>query len=1286
MQQQKASEAEPLYREVLDIRKANHPLQSQEVIFATKELATCLSQLKRYLEAEQLYRTALASQEALTGIDSLPVAEDLNFVARALVNQRRFQDADGLFHRLLAIRESKQSADHPDKAQALGEYGNNLLELNRLDEAEKAFRTALKIRAQHSGPVSDEVRDTTNSLVTTLKRLKRYDDAESLLAQAVVDAGIDRTPERTNLRSLMADLAKLQMEREEFPAAAETFRSLVQTCEQLFGASDGRTLSALYKLAGALRSLNRYDDTVSVYRRIVEILEADKKSDSLDMAFALHELGLNLYDNNRFKEALDVVRPALEIRRKRLKADDQAITYTMGVLAASLAALGDQDAGEALLKAGIEQLDRKSEKYDERLIEKLADLSTFYNRLNRYRDAERALTQAASIAEAMPEKPHNTVTTIREGLGRTFYLQGRYADAEREYDKALSNALSTPNKSDLRIANIYSDLGVVFNAMGKYADAERAGRRALAVREAATGPDSLEVTISLNNLGSLYSLNGLESEAEAFMRRALAIKEKSLQPNHPDIALGIVNLASLKSDQGKDADVEILLRRALSINEVNFGPDSPEVIYVKKQFADLYARTGRQSEAEGLYQSVIRGYRKTLGKDHPDVADAEVAFADYFVELDRYDEARSYYQDAYRIFLLTYGQEHRSTARALNGIGAVFVSERNWKKALESYALATLEYLKRRDGGAGAERAQLADQSTVKANSAVGSFRAVAKMAYQLYLAADKDEDWIARSFENAQWASQTDAAASLTKMSSRLATGNDRLALLIRARQDGEARWNALDKILLEKMNQEGAARDMKAERTLRTELADISNKIGEVNDILAKEFPNYTAFANPKPLNIADVQAQLGPDEVMLFFLDTRKRQPLPAESFVWGVTREKVVWYRLPLSEDGLSKSVSDLRQALGVGSVSRSAVSLLTSDDGSYDLKLAHDLYKALFGQIEDLIAGKRLIIVPSRSLAALPFQVLVTSLPAGSDMSDDRYRRANWLIKNHAISILPSVGALKVLRDLPDRTQGGLPYLGIGNPLLTGADGKDRRAWSSLDCKLDGARIVKNSTDRPQTIKLSALYRGPEVNLTELRQLAPLPETRDELCDTAASMGVGEEALLMGPRATEGNINSMNSSGKLAQYRVLHFATHGLVAGDFTGLMEPAIVMSPPENAVENDNGLLTASEISALKLNADWVILSACNTAAGAAGKTEALSGLANAFFYAGTQSLMVTHWAVDSEAAVELTTQTFKRLANEPSMGRAEALRQSMMSVIDRGGAAAHPSYWAPFILVGDR
>jgi CHAT domain-containing protein len=129
------------------------------------------------------------------------------------------------------------------------------------------------------------------------------------------------------------------------------------------------------------------------------------------------------------------------------------------------------------------------------------------------------------------------------------------------------------------------------------------------------------------------------------------------------------------------------------------------------------------------------------------------------------------------------------------------------------------------------------------------------------------------------------------------------------------------------------------------------------------------------------------------------------------------------------------------------------------------------------------------------------------------------------------------------------------------------------------------------------------------------------------------------------------------------------------------------LLSIPKDPSEFDDGLLTSSEVAQLKLNADWAVLSACNTIAGDKPGAEALSGLARSFFYAGARALLVSHWSVDSDAATRLTTATFDRMKSDPKLGRAEALRQAMLAYLadTTSPKNAYPAIWAPFALIGE-
>jgi CHAT domain-containing protein len=207
----------------------------------------------------------------------------------------------------------------------------------------------------------------------------------------------------------------------------------------------------------------------------------------------------------------------------------------------------------------------------------------------------------------------------------------------------------------------------------------------------------------------------------------------------------------------------------------------------------------------------------------------------------------------------------------------------------------------------------------------------------------------------------------------------------------------------------------------------------------------------------------------------------------------------------------------------------------------------------------------------------------------------------------------------------------------------------------------------------------------------LAALPRLPETADEIRGIAAALGADEARdVFLQTRANEQSVKVTD----LEAYRIVAFATHGLVAGDLDGLTQPALALTAPEVARVPGDGLLTMEKILALKLDADWVVLSACNTGSGSGAGAEAISGLGRAFFYAGARALLVSSWPVETTSARALTTRLFQPRRESAVLTRAKALQRTMNEMIDEAAfredgravfSYAHPIFWAPFSLVGD-
>ncbi|CCD94553.1 conserved exported hypothetical protein [Bradyrhizobium sp. ORS 375] len=814
---------------------------------------------------------------------------------------------------------------------------------------------------------------------------------------------------------------------------------------------------------------------------------------------------------------------------------------------------------------------------------------------------------------------------------------GQYREALPLAQAMVARLEATANKRDLAAA--LTNLGQVLASLGRDAEAELIYKRAISLYEAALGLDSVEIAPALNNLAALYQRQQRYAEAEPLFVRALAIREKALGSSHPDVGQALNNLATLYERQDRHRDAEPLFKRALVIYRKAAGNDSAPVATLLNNLGQLTKSDGRFDEAEPLIRQSLAIREKLLGADHPDVARSLNNLADLKQRQQRYDDAEPLFVRALAIRERALGPDHPDAVTALNNLAGLYLA-----------------------AGRNTDALRLIDR-------AVARGQAQSKVALPVLFAAGRDGGMPAgQAFDAAidvvQRSAQSQAAAAVDKLAVRLAAGNDRLAELVRKDQDLAAANDALDKSLIAAVSRPAGQRDLAAEARDKARLAAIIAERAGLRATLAREFPDYAALSNPLPLKLAEIQPLLAGDEALVAFAAVDDR------SFVLAITRDRFDWRQVPVGTDGLARDVMRFRRGLAPGALQDGG-----DPSALFDLAVAHALYRTLLQPVDALIKDKRsLLIVPSGPLTALPFHLLVTEPPAAPVPGNVAgYRDAAWLLRRHAVAVLPSLGSLKALRGGPGGDRGGRPMIGFGDPVFDPALAAGPRRSATKQA----ARSIA-------TLAYTEFWRGAGVDRSQLaRALAQLPDTADELNAVASDLGAPASDLHLGTDASESTVKHT----PLADYRIVYFATHGLVAGDVKGLAEPSLALSIPASPSALDDGLLTASEVAQLKLNADFVVLSACNTIAGDKPGAEALSGLARAFVYAGARALLVTHWAVDSAAATRLMTDTFHRLKEHPTIGRSEALRQAMLALLDdrSSPANAYPSVWAPFVLLGE-
>ena len=519
----------------------------------------------------------------------------------------------------------------------------------------------------------------------------------------------------------------------------------------------------------------------------------------------------------------------------------------------------------------------------------------------------------------------------------------------------------------------------------------------------------------------------------------------------------------------------------------------------------------------------------------------------------------------------------------------------------------------------------------------------------------------------------------ALAASSARATAKDPALAELVRKEQDLGKQVNAQLGTLNNVLSLPSGERDDKGVQAINASINGLRAERLKARQEIDQRFPAYADLVSPRPPSVEQIKATLVDGEAMLSFYFGQ------TSSFVWAVPKNgPVAFAAIKASSGDIESKVRKLREAL-------EPQAAMISDIPPLDLKLAYELYSLLLQPVESgWKPAKNLVVVTNGALGLLPLSLLPTS--ATEIRSDDdplfsSYRNVPWLARTHAVTTVPSAAALRTLRQLPPGKPARGELIAFGDPYFS----KEQEAEAASADKVRVADAGGNTT-RGGPLKRRNSPKLEGVDSAELAMLPRLPDTSEELKSIALALQADPSKVLnLGKQANEQAVKTMDLSG----FKVLAFATHGLVPGELNGLSQPALALSSPTVTGGEGDGLLTMEEILGLKLDADWVVLSACNTGAGAGAGAEAASGLGRAFFYAGTRALLVTNWSVHSQSARELMTDLFRRQAQDPKLTRGEALRQATMALMDGPGysgadgktefAYAHPLFWAPYTIIGD-
>jgi CHAT domain-containing protein len=418
---------------------------------------------------------------------------------------------------------------------------------------------------------------------------------------------------------------------------------------------------------------------------------------------------------------------------------------------------------------------------------------------------------------------------------------------------------------------------------------------------------------------------------------------------------------------------------------------------------------------------------------------------------------------------------------------------------------------------------------------------------------------------------------------------------------------------------------------------------------EFVRRSVPRVADLATPRPLPVREFQRRLGSGEALLATLVT------PRDLYVWAVTQSGVTLARQRITEREVTDTVQRLRAGLIPGS------SAATGKLPPFDAAAAHELYRLVLAPVEGALKGVTTVVWYGHGpLGSVPPAVLVTALPPKPKlMTPAEFAATKFLVDRFAFAALADLSLFPWHRDQAQAGRREARFLGVGAPMLSAEE-------------LSGA-------PRSRSYELAGALDGKA-----LAELPKLAESVDEMKGIAGILGEGNSTLWLGPDAREDRFKGDSLRG----YSTIALATHGFLADEVQDVREPSLMLALTPDAKDRYDGILTATEIAGLALDADLVILSACNTAAAdGRPRAETFTGLTQAFFTAGTRSMMVSHWPVMSGAAVQLSVATV-RGAHEQDLALAKSLQVAMQAARREGAQnpiESHPSYWGPFVIVGD-
>ena len=1009
-----------------------------------------------------------------------------------------------------------------------------------------------------------------------------------------------------------------------------------------------------------------------------------------------------------YAEAERLARDALRAGIAGFGAGDSNVAASHSALAAALLRSNDLAGAETGFRQALAIYEARLGAEHEFVGAMRNNLGLVLERQGNLAGAELLLRSALAIKEKHAGRDNPDTAVTLANLARVLDRQGKSGQLARTSDAALA-AVAAPTVPGAEPA---ADATRTAPAAADPAQAEALHRSALAVHEKQLGPEHPSTLATLVNLGNVMLLQGKFSAAEQVFRRVLAAREKVLGPQHPDTAVSLNNVANALFEQSKQEEggatggadaapgrrlrvgvgparqlpeAEALYRRALAIQERTPDAAGPALAATLNNLAVLLAGRGRFDDALPLHRRAIEIAGRALGPSHPDTATMLTTLAITYDRQGRIAEAESLFGQA--LLIARESGLQRNLLVNASSMGYSLARRGRLREALPHYreAVDALEALYAQSRGMAEESRQafLGQFSYL-----YGEVIRILGVLHAQTPAAGLDREALAVASR-----SQSRVFSEMLRQADVGRLSDDPAFAAAKAQREAlQQEIAGLRLAFLSVAAGDAGGAERKTAFGGRLEQAQTSLNRSEA--LLWRDYPRYMELTDPRPVSADDVQQKLlRPGEVLLCL------SLLPNQAVVFAVTRERFRMSIAQLPREEIARRVGLIRQPM-----ERIARGDPPTVLRQVDPALLAGLYRELIEPVADLLAGaSRVLVVADGALYALPLDLLVTAygaperarfeaLRAASDGSGDQpflaeYATLTYAGAAHRFTYLPSLAALVSQRSGPrPAATYARELVAFADPVF-GVEAGEAAGYAAVTRNLLGALATLGPDGAPR--------------------IARLAETAQEAREVA--LIAGEPSLVLTRRQAQ---EKRAKSGVLKDARYVLFATHGFLGADFLQGLDPggsadgssraaarSAALAQPGLALtltgdlEGEDGLLSMKEvIEDLRLSAELLVLSACNTVgdAQAAGNGEGFAGLTRAFMFAGARRLMVSHWSVESVATQALVTGTFRELkAGGDALAALAATRRSLAAtrfVADgRNYSRAHPFFWAPFVMVGD-